>query len=358
MRSIRELNLKDKRILLRADFDVPVSNGKISDKFRIEKQKEILEYLIDGGAKVVIVAHISSADSFGDLMPQLHIILGKEINFIKKIEDIPRYLDNYAGPALLDNIRQFKGEIENDRDFAMSLSKGFELYINNAFAVCHRAHASVSAIAEFLPSYPGFLIEREVGELEKVIRASSDGKVIIIGGAKATTKTPVIKNLIDKADKILIGGVIANDILKEKGVDIGNSVVDDNLSEILDGLDFNNPKLVIPEDYNIHDNMILDIGVKTIENYREIINKAKMIVWNGPMGWFEKPGFEKGTHEIAKSISNSAAYKIIGGGDTIAAIDNFNLSGKFDFTSTGGGAMLSFLAGQELPGLKALKYYE
>lgn len=357
MRSTRELNLENKKVLLRADFDVPVSEGEIKDKFRIEKQREMLDYLVNNGAKVIIVAHISSIDSFSDIVPQLHIILGKEINFIKKVEDISTYLNNYAGPALLENIRQFSGEMKNDKEFAKRLAQGFDLYVNNDFAVCHRAHASISAIAEFLPAYPGFIIEREVGELEKAIETPSEGKVIIIGGAKASTKIPVIKNLLNKAEYVLTGGVVANDILKERGIDIGKSVSDEDSKELLKNLDLRGPNLYVPEDYNVSDDMILDIGDKTVNTYKKIISQAKMIIWNGPMGWFEKSGFEKGTYEIAKAIVESSAYKIIGGRETTYAVDNFGLSGKFDFISTGGGAMLAFLAGQELPGLKALGYY-
>jgi len=376
MRTIRDIpELKDRNVLLRVDFDVPVEGGQIKEKFRIEKQKETLNYLLDHGAKVIMVAHISaptrsgrSSDqgvggSFGDLMPQLHLILGKEINFIKKTEDVEDYLNNYAGPALLENIRQFSGEKENDKEFASRLAKGFDLYINNDFAVSHRNHASISAITDFLPSYAGFLIEEEIRKLDKALKTSAEGKIIIMGGAKASTKIPAIKNLIDKADKILVGGVVANDILKERGVEIGESIVDENSNQILEGLDLNNSKLVVPKDYIISEGKILDIGAETINDYKSIIDEAKVIIWNGPMGMFEKAEFEKGTEAIARAICESAAYKIIGGGDTIAAIDKFGLNGRFDpstgsgqvFISTGGGAMLAYLAGEDMPGINAIR---
>jgi len=358
MKSVREADLKDKKVLLRADFDIPVHEGQIAEKFRIEKQKETLDYLIENGAKVVIAAHISALDSFASLLPQLHLILGREINFLKDVDGIGDYLDNYSGPALLDNIRRFPGEKENDDKFALRLADGFDLYVNNAFAVCHRNHASVSAITGHLPAYAGLLLEEEIRELDKAIKTPSQGKIIIMGGAKASTKIPAIKNFLDKADKILIGGVIANDILKERGADVGESVVDDDPGEILKGLDLDSPKLIMPNDFNVFENKILDIGDRAIEDYKLIIGGAGMIIWNGPMGMFEKPSFEKGTFEIAKAIAASAGYKIIGGGDTIAAIEKSGLSGKFDFISTGGGAMLAFLAGDILPGLKVLGFYD
>ena len=373
MKTLREITeLKDKKVLLRVDFDVPVSDrGQIQESFRIKRQKETLDYLVSHGAKVVMVAHISAIDSFADLIPQLHILLGYEIGFIKKVEDITDYLENYlpAGrqvpPALLDNIRQFPGEMENDKGLALSLSKGFDVYVNNAFAVCHRNHASVSAIAKLLPSYAGFIIEEEVSHLSGIINSPKEGKVIVIGGAKAESKIPVMKNFLDKADKILIGGVVANDILKAKGQDVGDSVVDENASELLAGLDLNNPQLVMPKDYNIFQNKILDIGSEAIKEFSEIIKNSKMIIWNGPMGMFENPQFAQGTKAIAEAIVSSKARKIIGGGDTITAVDALGLLGKFsaeggsasggDFVSTGGGAMLAFLAGDKLPGLEALK---
>lgn len=368
MKTIKDIpSLKDKKILLRADFDVPVGkDNKIIEPFRILKQKALIDDLINKGAKVVMVAHISATDSFAELMPQLHILLGHEIGFIKKVEDIAGYFENYQGVGLLENIRQFNGETENNETFAKSLSDGFDLYINNAFAVCHRNHASVSAITKFLPSYAGPLVEEETGRLSKAVEAPKEGKILIIGGAKAQTKVPVIKNFLNKAEKILLGGVVANDFLKARGVDVGNSIVDDNYQELLAGLDLNNPSLFAPKDFNIFENKILDIGPETVKEYSEIIKNSKMIIWNGPMGMFEDERFAAGTKIVAEAIADSTAFKIAGGGDTIAALNKFGLTGKFDasagpgagFISTGGGAMLKFLAGNRLPGLEALGYYD
>lgn len=383
MKNLKQVDLKNKKVLLRVDFDVPVSNrGQIEESFRIKRQKETLDYLVSHGAKVVMVAHISDQSidqSFATLIPQLHLLLGCEINFLKTVSEISAYLENYAGPALLDNIRNNSSEEKNDIGFAKQLATGFDLYVNNDFAVCHRNHTSVSAITKLLPSYAGFLIEEEVAKLQGVIGTSKNGKILIMGGAKASTKIPVIKNFLNpapsfsadrhskkgwawggagKAEKILVGGIIANDILKVRGQDVGDSVIDKDASELLAGLDLNNPQLVMPKDFNISDKKILDIGPEAIKEFSEIIKNSKMIIWNGPMGMFEDPKFVDGTNKIAQAITESSAMKIVGGGDTISAIDRLGMIDRFDFVSTGGGAMLAFLAGEELPGLKALGHYE
>src|SRR3989344_4973743 len=373
VKTIREItDLKNKKVLLRVDFDVPVRSlgeggrvAEITEPFRIKKQKAMIDWLVERGAKVVMVAHLHEDNSsFSNLIPQLHILLGREVGFIKKIEDIDGYLANYPGVGLLDNIRNPTvaglGEKENSRELAEKLSKGFDIYINNDFAVCHRDHASVSAITEFLPSFAGLLVQEETVQLRKAIDAPKAGKVVIIGGAKAETKVPVVKNFVNKAELILLGGVVANDVLKERGQDMGSSVVDENSKELLAGLDINDPKLLVPEDFVVFDNKILDIGEKTIKKYVDVISGASVVIWNGPMGLFENPTFATGTQKIAEAIAESSAYKIIVGGDTIVAISKFrNIDiSKFNFVSTGGGAMLIFLAGQRLPGLEALGYYQ
>jgi phosphoglycerate kinase len=356
MKTLRDApDLKDKKVLLRVDFDIPVSEkGEIEESFRVLKQKETLNYLIEHGAQVIMVAHISAVKSFDDLMPQLHLLLGHEVNFIKSITDIGSYIEHYAGPALVDNIRQNEGEEKNDPGFAKQLAAGFDYYVNNAFAVSHRDHASVSAVTKLLPSYAGLLIEQEVAQLNKVIEAPAEGKLVIMGGAKASTKVPVIKNLISKAEAVLVGGVVANDILKAKGQDMGSSVVDNDLHLLLMNLDLNDSKLHVPKDFVVFDNKILDIGDETMRSYISLIQSAKTVIWNGPMGLFENPIFAKGTNEVAQALVGSSAFKVIGGGDTISAVDKLHLLDKFDFVSTGGGAMLAFLSGESLPGLASL----
>ena len=358
MKIINEIgDLSGKKVLLRVDFDVPIGKDSvITDPFRILKQKSFIDDLINKGARVVMMGHTSTSGSFAELMPQLHILLGREIGLISHLEQLEQ-IEHLEQVVLFDNIRKFSGEMKNDEGLALSLSKGFDIYINNAFAVCHRKHASVSAITKFLPSYGGPLLEEETSKLKQAVQAPAEGKVIIIGGAKAATKVPVIKNFLDKAEKILLGGVVANDFLKAKGVDVRNSIIDDNYQELLAGLDLNNPMLLAPKDFNIFENKILDIGQETAKEYSEIIKNSKMIVWNGPMGMFENDRFASGTRVVAEAIADSTAFKVAGGGDTIAAINKFGLAGKFDFISIGGGAMLEFLAGNRLPGLDALGYY-
>ena len=367
MRTVLDISdLKNKKVLLRTDFDVPVSEkSEIEESFRIKKQKEMIDWLVERDARVVMVSHFhEEGASFSNLIPQLHILLGYELGFIKRIEDVEGYLTNYPGVGLLENIRSpavaGDGEKDNSKEFAKRLSQGFDIYVNNDFAVSHRNHSSVSAITEFLPAYAGLLVKEEVVQLQKAIDAPEAKKVVVIGGAKAETKVPVIKNFVDKAELILLGGVVANDVLKERGQDMGSSVVDENSKELLAGLDINNPKLVVPEDFVVFDNKILDIGEKTIRRYADAVSGASMVVWNGPMGLFENTAFAMGTQKIAEAIAGSNAYKIVGGGDTIAAISKFrNIDmSKFNFVSTGGGAMLAFLAGQRLPGLEALGYYK
>ena len=355
MKTIKEIgDIRGKKILVRADLDVAVINGQISESFRIEKQKETIDYIVNNGGKVVMVGHISDIDSFGTLLGQIETILGRKIVLIKDLFAIKSFLGDSALPvALLENIRKFEGERENSEDFAKRLGLGFDIYINNAFAVCHRNQASISAITKFLPSFAGFQLEKEVLNLGRSLDAPMIGKVVIMGGAKAESKIPVIKAFLRRADKILIGGVIANDYLKAKGFEVGESKVDADVAKLFIGVDLNDPKILAPKDFIISDKKILDIGPKTIEEFTSIIKSAKMIIWNGPVGMFEDDRFSEGTRRIAEAVT-TVSETIVGGGDTISAIDKYGLSDRYKFVSTGGGAMLEFLAGNVLPGIVAL----
>jgi len=351
--------LNGKKVLLRCDFDVPVVGGKIIEKFRIEKQKPVIDFLLKQSG-VVIVAHIKAASSFKEIKPELEEMLGHKFSFIDSLGELGSKTRNLKPGQLylLENIRNWPGEEKNDESFAKVLADGLDLYINNCFSTCHRKHASISAITKFLPSYAGFLVEEETSQLKKVIDSQKDGKVIIMGGAKARTKIPVIKNFISKSQNILVGGVVANDILKEMGVDIGLSVADRDTAGLLKGLDIKDKRLMIPLDFNIFEKKIFDIGPNTIREYVNKIQSAKVVIWNGPMGLFEDERFSAGTNAVAMAIAQSGGYKTIGGGDTITVVNRLGLLDKFDFVSTGGGSMLSFLAGDKLPGLEALGYYE
>jgi len=367
MKTIAELtDLKNKKVLMRADFDVPLlrSSGAleeqavITESFRIEKQKETIDYLLDSGAAVLMVAHISAVDSFSSILPQLTSLLGRKIKFVKDLEGIDNFLKSDQSLGLLENTRTWPGERENDSAFARRLAQGFDAYVNNAFAVCHREHASVVAITQYLPAYAGQLIIKETQELQKAMSASAEGKIVIMGGAKASTKAPVIKSFLPDSEAILVGGVIANDILKAQGKEIGKSIVDDGAAALLSGIDLADPRLIIPKDFIINEEKFLDIGSESVSDFVEKIKNAKLIIWNGPMGLFEDERFMAGTKAVAQAITDSQALSVIGGGDTILAVSKLGLIHLFSFVSTGGGAMLAFLAGDRLPGLEALSYYD
>jgi phosphoglycerate kinase len=355
MRNIKEIgDIRGKKVLLRTDLDVAIRDRKIVENFRIKKQKDLIEYLIKGGAKVVAVAHISDLDSFTPILNQIQDIWGFRTEFIKNPESIGAFLNSsQADLGLLENIRSFEGEKDNREDFAKKLATGFDFYVNNSFAVCHRNQASVVAITKFLPSFAGDQLIKEINYLSRAISEPSESKVVIIGGAKTETKIPVIKSFINKADKILIGGVVANDYLKVRGFETGDSKTDNEPGKLFGGIDLNNPKIIYPQDFVISESKILDIGPKTADNYVSIIKSAKMVIWNGPMGLFEDERFISGTKRIAEAVVE-VPENIIGGGDTVSAVDGLGFLNKYKFVSTGGGAMLEFLAGKQLPGLVAL----
>jgi phosphoglycerate kinase len=362
--------LRGKKVLLRVDFNVPIVEEKIAEVFRIKAVRETVDYLLESGAKVALVSHIEAIPGFGPIAEQIGEILGQTLTLVpfSELAAVGKLFE--ASPVLLlENIRQDGREIQNDKGFAEELARGFDFYVNDGFAVCHRKHASVSAITKFLPSYAGFLIKKETEKLSEALKAPVEGKVIVLGGAKISTKLPVIKNFLDKAEKILIGGAIANSFFKARGIQIGASVVDDTVVDVSD------PKIVLPEIVVVTDDktgksratsmpvgdiapnqMIVDICPEFAEKFAEIIERSRMVVWNGPMGLSEIETFAGGTKVIARAVA-SAPHSIVGGGDTIAAADKLGLLDKFTFVSTGGGAMLEFLAGKELPGLEALEYY-
>lgn len=326
MRTIDQAgDLNGKTVLMRADFDVPVRSlgeggrAEIQEAFRIQRQKPMLEYLLAHGARVVLAAHISAVPSFEPLKSQLEQLLG--VSFGDRVE-------------LRENLRSNPGEEANDRAFAEELVRGCDLYVNNAFAVCHRAHASVATVPTLLPAYAGLLIEEETRELSKVIDAPAEGKIIYMGGAKVSTKLPVIQYLMDKSEHIAVGGKLANELKTAP-----------------------DQRVLMPTDFVMDGADALDIGAQTSARYAGLAHDAKLIVWNGPMGKFEDERYRAATRVVAEAIAASSAYSVVGGGDTIAAIDMFGLRDRFGFVSTGGGAMLAFLAGQRLPGLEALGYY-
>ncbi len=311
MKTLKELDVKNKRMLVRCDFNVPLDEkGEIEDDFRIIKTLPTIEYLIKKGAKLILMSHRSDDKNLAVVRERLEKYLkGKKF-------------------TLLENLRLDKREEENDQGFAKELANLGDIYINDAFGVCHRKHASIVGVPKYLPSGAGFLLEKEVKVLSKVLENPERPLVVIIGGTKVETKTKVIKHFLEKADNVLVGGMIAQSV------------------------NFISSKLCLPIDHKAN----FDIGSNTIKMFSKIIKTAKMIVWAGPLGKFEDPLYEKGTKKIAKEIcKNNKAFKIVGGGDTIFALTKWGLRDKFDHVSTGGGAMLEFLSGEKLPGLKALE---
>ena len=379
---LKQEDLTDKKILLRVDFDVPVADGKIVEEFRIKSHQETIDYLLDNGAKIMLVSHLGhdvSNASFLQVVEQLGEILGHTFTLVPHAElDSAGKLFGRCPVLLLDNTRQDQREVDNDDTFAKELStlsssngaSGFDYYVNDDFATAHRRHASIVAITKHLPSYAGFLIKKEIESLGRAIDAPAEGKVLVLGGAKISTKIPVIKNFIDRAEKILIGGALANDFFQARGIKIGKSVTDDSVVP-----DMISEKIILPNDMVSSadksggsdpevssvrdidpDEAILDIGPETAKEWAEIIKRGKMVIWNGPMGLFEVDKFSEGTTTVARAVTESGR-SIIGGGDTIAAVNKLGLLDKYSFVSSGGGSMLEFLAGNVLPGLEALGFY-
>ena len=363
--------LNGKKVFLRVDFNVPIEGGELKEIYRIKAHKETIDFLISAGARVALASHIDG--SFKDVTGEINKIVGHEVVFEEDILN-PKLESQLA---LFENIRKYEGEEKNDKSFALSLSKNFDLYVNDAFSVSHRDHTSIVGITGFLPSYAGFLIEKEINNLDKVLNAPAEGKTVILGGAKISTKLPVIKNFLDKAENILIAGVLTNVILKFKGIKVGRSLVEDSgIDDVLRDINFNDPKIFLPKDILVSkdksgktspevlliqdledDQYILDIGPETIKQFSEIIKDSKIVIFNGPLGLAEVDAFAVGTKIVLDSIIRSKAFSVVGGGNSLAFIEKLNLFSKFSYASTGGGAMLEFLAGNKLPGLGALGYY-
>jgi len=387
MNNLRNVNVKGKKVLLRCDLNVPVDfKGNVSDDFRIRKSIPTIEYLRSSGAKVIIISHLGQPkekDSKFSLRPaarKLWELIKGKITFVP--ETIGMNVDreikkmNDGDVLVLENLRFFKGEESNDDKFAKELSRLGDIFVQDGFGVCHRNHASIVGIPKYIPSYPGFLVENEIRVLSDVLVTPERPLVSIIGGVKIGTKIRVIEKLLEKSDYLLLGGKIANALLVAKGICVKDSLTEDeeDLMELVKNIDLTNPKIHLPvdgvmglinfdEDYSRvgavgtlrKEEGIYDIGPETIEKYRSIISEAKTIIWNGPLGWFEKEDFSKGTLEIARIISQGINFSAVGGGETVDAVQKLGIEDKIEYISTGGGAMLDFLGGKDLPGIIALE---
>ena len=381
-------NLNKKKVLLRLDLNVPLKKGLITDETRINKIIPILNFLIKEESKIIIISHVGRPKgkvvtdlSLKPICKNVEKKINKKIRLVKedifKLKKEDLFKDPNDQIVFLENIRFYKEEEKNDTNFAQHLAKLADLYVNDAFSCSHRAHASVSKITEFLPSFAGLQLETEISALKKVTTEIKKPITCIIGGSKISSKIGIIKNLISKFDNIIIVGGMANNIIKYKGNQIGKSIKEENcdlmIKEIFETLKSYSCKIIFPEDVLIgknlddepqikelrnikDDDIILDIGPKTLNKIEIIIKNSETVLWNGPAGYFENPNFANGSYNIAKAITkkNNTIYSVVGGGDTIALINKINLIESFNFVSTAGGAFLEYLEGKELPGIKAL----
>ena len=391
MKSIsEELNLNNQKILLRLDLNVPLIDGKIADATRINKILPTLKFLISQNTKIIIISHVGRPKgkvvnelSLRPICDDLKIKLSQNIKLIskniKEISSKDLFNSDDEKIVMLENIRFYPEEEKNNQQFAKHLAALADIYVNDAFSCSHRAHTSIHDITNFLPSYSGLQFDLEVDALKKITSEIKKPITCIIGGSKVSTKINIIKNLIPKFDNIIIVGGMANNIIKYMGNQIGKSLQEENsdpiIKEIFSLSEINNCKIIYPKDIVVgknlngspqikelseisSDEMILDIGPKTIKVICDIIDESNTILWNGPAGYFENPNFANGSIEIAKKIiennKSNKIYSVAGGGDTVSLLNSLNSINSFNFVSTAGGAFLEYLEGKELPGIKAL----
>ena len=391
MKSIKDhRNLDDKYVLLRLDLNVPLNNGIVTDQTRIDKILPIINFLLSKNSRIIVISHVGRPNgkknnnlSMRPICKNLEDKINKKIKLISndifKLKKEDLFKDKEDEIIFLENIRFYKEEEKNDTSFAKQLASLADLFVNDAFSCSHRTHTSVSKITEFLPSFAGLQLEAELNALKKVTSEIKKPVTCIIGGSKISTKIGIIKNLIPKFNNIIIVGGMANNILHHKGNETGKSIKEENCEAIIEEI-FEKSKqhscsITFPIDVLVgknlrsksevkelneinEDDLILDIGPKTINTIKKVIEKSETVLWNGPAGYFENPNFANGSYEIAKAIvkknKNKSIYSVVGGGDTISLINKINVIKNFNFVSTAGGAFLEYLEGKDLPGIKAL----
>ena len=389
-KTVRDIDLAGKKVLVRCDFNVPMDENKnITDNRRIVAALPTIKYLIDQKCKIILCSHLGRPKgefkpefSLAPIAKELSKQLGKEVLMAKdvigkEVEDMVASLKD-GDVMLLENVRFYREETDNDEEFAKKLASLAEVFVNDAFGTAHRAHASTEGVAKFLPAVSGFLIEKELKFLGEALENPERPFVAILGGAKVSDKIGVIDSLLEKVDTLMIGGGMAYTFFKAQGYGVGNSLCEldklDLAKELMEKAKNKGVKLILPVDTRVGKEFKpdtesktvswteipdgwegFDIGEKTIELFKEELKTAKTVIWNGPVGLFEFDQFAKGTNEVAKALAELDATTIIGGGDSAAAVEKAGLANKMTHISTGGGASLEFLEGKKLPGIEALQ---
>ncbi|PHD76512.1 phosphoglycerate kinase [Bacillus sp. AFS043905] len=388
-KSIKDIELKGKRVFCRVDFNVPMQDGKISDDTRIKAALPTISYLTEQGAKVILASHLGRPK--GQVVEELRLapvaerlseLSGKDVQKAEEAygETVQSIIENMQNGEilLLENVRFYPGEEKNDQELAKSFAALADVYVNDAFGAAHRAHASTEGIAHHLPAVAGLLMEKELSVLGKALSNPERPFTAIIGGAKVKDKIGVIENLLEKVDHLIIGGGLGYTFIKAQGHEIGNSLLEEDKIELaksfIESAKEKGVKLHLPIDAVVtaefspdaetenvdidaipSDKMALDIGPKTSELFADVIKSSKLVIWNGPMGVFEFDKFANGTKTVAQALAEANdTYSIVGGGDSAAAAEKFGLAEKMSHISTGGGASLEFMEGKELPGVVAL----
>jgi phosphoglycerate kinase len=383
--TIRDVDVAGKRVLVRVDFNVPMEAGRIVDDTRIREAIPTIQNLVERSARVILITHLGRPDGQLDeayrttpLAQRLSELMGRPV----------RHLDDCVGAAveaavqamrdgeivMLENVRFYPGETKNDAAFAKQLAALGDLYVNDAFGTAHRAHASTAGVAQYLPAVAGLLMEREINTLGRIMTDPPHPLVAIIGGSKVSTKIGVLRSLLRRVDRLCIGGAMACTFLKAKGLEMGRSLVEDDQLDVARSLLASGATLVLPLDAVVApeaqpgvtvrtvrvdavppDMKVLDVGPMTVERFLQTCDGAAAVVWNGPLGVYEVPPFDRGTDALAEGLAGSDAETIIGGGDLVAALVKQHLAERMSFVSTGGGATLEFLEGKILPGIAALR---
>ncbi len=386
--TMKDVDLKGKRVFCRVDFNVPMSEGKVTDDTRIRAAVPTIEYLVENGAKVILASHLGRPK--GEVNEDMRLaaagarlseLLHKQVKSLDESigEKVEQEISAMAEGdiVLLENVRFHEGEEKNDPELAKAFASLADLFVNDAFGAAHRAHASTAGIAEHLTAVSGLLLEKELDVLGKALSEPDRPFTAIIGGAKVKDKIGVIDHLLDKVDNLIIGGGLSYTFSKAQGHEVGNSLLEEDKIDLaksfIDKAKEKGVNLYMPSDVIVtkefsndgatkavsiseipSDWMGLDIGPDTAKTYADVIKNSKLVIWNGPMGVFEMSSFENGTKSVAQAMAETEAYTIIGGGDSAAAVEKFHVADKMDHISTGGGASLEFMEGKDLPGVNAL----